>query len=131
MGVAAQNRGAILIGKHASEEDEKYRMADDLRRECEIAAECDEFARLAMEYLMAPRGLRALSIERAKTRRGWAIRNMALIAAHCAWVDADHRTQAGRVACVHRAQSAYALLVYALGTWTIPSHISVPRAATT
>lgn len=88
------------------------------------------FSTQAISYLADPRGLRQNTVERAKIRRGWSKRHEKLTAAHCAWVDVDSRNlSAYHAACVARAKAAYDLLVFALGCWTIPDYITVPRAA--
>ena len=53
-----------------------------------------------------------------------------MIDAHNAWVNAGSgSTEAFAGASVRRAQAVYALLVFALGSWTVPEHNAVPRAA--
>ena len=124
MGVAAYNRGSASIRREASAaQDERQAHADRLRA-TRVAAECDEFTRSVLAYLAEPAGLRRQSIEAAKTRRGWAPRNAALVTAHNAWVAGF-----GAIESVRRAQAAYALLKFALGSYTVPAHIAVPRAA--
>ncbi|WP_313315380.1 hypothetical protein [Pulveribacter sp.] len=130
MGVAAQHRGNAVIARNARAELSERRQRQELARVAQISEDCEVFARLAMEYLVEPRGLREAAVLRARQRRGWAKREQAVIAAHNAWVDADRRsTPAVAAASVRRAQALHALLVYALGDWTIPQHIAVPRAA--
>lgn len=131
MGAAATQRGDKSIARGLYAEIESARALETMAQAIAIAEECNAFVRDAQAYLVEPKGLRQPSIERAKTRRGWAPRVDRLAAAHCIWVDADHRNAMGyHSACVARAKAAYALLTFALGTWTVPPHIKVPRAAT-
>ncbi|WP_157266550.1 hypothetical protein [Azohydromonas aeria] len=130
MGAAAEHRGNALIRRQTDAQGEARRTSEDTARALQIAEDCNEFTRQALAYLAEPRGLRQPTVERAKTRRGWTKRHAALVAAHCAWVDADSRdATAWGCVCVRRAQAAHALLTFALGSWTIPDHIKVPRAA--
>lgn len=130
MGAAATQRGdaSILRGLRAGIETSREISA--LAQALEVAEQCNAFVRSTQDYLVEPKGMRQTTIERARTRRGWAPRNERLAAAHCNWVNVDHRlTMAYHSASVRRAQAAYALLTYALGSWTIPEYINVPRAA--
>jgi hypothetical protein len=131
MGVAAQHRGNVVIGRQAYAEAHARRDQAELSRIAQIADDCDVFVRQAMDYLVEPRGLRQATVERAKTRRGWPKRHAALVDAHAAWVNSVgvRCTATKAAASVHRAQAAYALLCFALGDWTIPGRIRVPRAA--
>lgn len=131
MGVAAQHRGNAVIGRQAYSEVNARRNQADLARIAQIAEDCDAFVRQAMEYLVEPRGLRQATVERAKTRRGWPKRHAMLVDAHAAWVNVVgvRCTKTLAAASIRRAQAAYALLCFALGDWTIPEHIRVPRAA--
>lgn len=131
MGVAAQHRGNKVIAASAMADITAALRREEFSRAAQVAADCDAFYRAAVDYLVEPRGMRASTIERMRARRGWAPRNAALVAAHSAWVDADPLSMAGMIASVRRAQAAYALLTYALADWTVPAHITVPRAATT
>ena len=130
MGAAAEHRGNALIARQIdallASTAEHERAAHALQ----VAADCDEFTRAAMAFIVEPTGLRHNTVERSKTRRGWAPRNATLTAAHCAWVNADHTGMAGVVASIERAKAAHALLTFCLGGWTIPRHIAIPRAAT-
>jgi hypothetical protein len=109
---------------------EARRAAEDAARAVQTAEECNAFVRQAMEFLAEPSGLRQPTVERATQRRGWAKRQAALIDAHNAWVDADYRCAMAYLgASVRRAKAAHELLTFALGGWTIPAHIAVPRAA--
>lgn len=131
MGVASEHRGNTLIRRQATCEIDELRTQADMTRAIEIAEDCNVFSRQAMEYLTDPRGLRQSTIERARSRRGWAKRHLAVIDAHNSWVNADCRYAVSyHAACVRRAKAIYALFVFALGCWTIPRHIQVPRAAT-
>ncbi|KLR57427.1 hypothetical protein [Diaphorobacter sp. J5-51] len=120
-----------MIGRQAYAEAHARRDQAELARIAQIAEDCDAFVRQAMEYLVEPRGLRQATVERAKTRRGWPKRHAALVDAHAAWVDVvgARCTNIWAAASVRRAQAAYTLLCFALGDWTIPEHIRVPRAA--
>jgi len=130
MGVAAQHRGNAVIGRQAYAEAHARRDQAELARIAQIAEDCNAFVRQAMDYIVEPRGLRQATVERAKTRRGWARRNAALVDAHAVWVNAVGRdTRSWAAACIRRAQAAHALLTFALGSWTVPDHIQVPRAA--
>lgn len=131
MGVAAQHRGNNIIRQQAWQEVDERRAHEELARALQVAEDCNAFVRQAMDYLVEPRGLRQKTVERARTRRGWAKRNAALVAAHNAWVEVDSRNAyAYHSTSVKRAQAVYKLLVFALGCWTVPMHIQVPRAAT-
>jgi hypothetical protein len=130
MGAAAEHRGNALIRRQAGAAHAARQAIEDAARAAQVAEDCNEFARQAWAYLLDPSGLRQPAVERAKTRRGWAKRHAELSAAHCAWVDADHRNAMAYLsACIRRAKAAHALLTFALGGWTIPDHIEVPRAA--
>lgn len=130
MGAAANQRGDASIRRSLYAELDRDLIIADLVAALEVAEGCNAFVRDALAYLVEPKGLRQTSVESAKTRRGWAKRNARLVAAHCRWVDADIRNvMAYHSACVSRAQAAYALLTFALGTWTVPANIVVPRAA--
>lgn len=130
MSAAATQRADRVIGEVLWTSLDATRALNDQNRVVQIAEDCNQFVRQVMDYLIEPRGLRQNSIERAKTRRGWNGRQIALTNAHNAWVDVDfHSSNAYHCACIKRAQAAYKLFVYALGTWTIPAHIAVPRAA--
>ena len=131
MGAAAEHRGNALIRLEAGRGIDARRIQEDEVRAIEIAEDCNAFSRQAMEYLVEPRGLRQNTIERARVRRGWKKRHMAVISAHNVWVDADSRNaMAYHGACVRRAKAIHELFKFALGCWTIPNHIQVPRAAT-
>jgi hypothetical protein len=119
---------SIYRGLYAEMNDERI-IAEQVAA-MEVAEACNEFVRQAQAYLVEPKGLRQSSVERAKLRRGWLTRVELLAKAHCSWVDADSRNAMGyHAVCVRRAQAAYALLIFALGTWTVPANINVPRAA--
>jgi hypothetical protein len=130
MGAAAENRYRAMVRRDLDEQAAERQQREDMRRAMEVAAECDEFARLAMEYIAAPRGMRQPTVESRKQQRGWAKRNDALQLANAAWAAADpEQVMAYHAASVKRAQAAHALLVYVLADWTIPDFIKVPRAA--
>lgn len=130
MGAAAEHRGNALIRRQAQDGVEAQRYAEDVTRAVQVSEDCNAFTTQAMGYLVEPKGLRQNTVERSKSRRGWGKRHSALCAAHNAWVDADSsNAYAFHAACVRRAKAAHALLVFALGCWTIPDHIRVPRAA--
>ena len=130
MGVAAQHRGNVVIARNACAELSERTQRQELARMAQIGEDCELFARQAMEYLVEPRGLREGAVVRARQRRGWIQRERAVIDAHNAWVNAGScSTEALAAASVRRAQAVYALLVFALGSWTVPEHIAVPRAA--
>ena len=130
MGAAAEHRGNALIRKHFADELAVQRQQEQCAFALQVSEDCNAFSTQAISYLADPRGLRQNTVERAKTRRGWNKRHEKLTAAHCAWVDVDSRNiNAYHAACVRRAKAAYDLLVFALGCWTIPDHINVPRAA--
>jgi hypothetical protein len=129
MGAAAEHRGNALIARQIDALICSTSDHESAARALQVAADCEEFTRLALAFITEPTGLRRGTVERSKTRRGWATRNAKLVAAHCAWVDADHTSMAGVVAGIERAKAAHALLTFALGGWTVPSRIDVPRAA--
>lgn len=130
MGAAAEHRGNDLIRRHAAIVSDQRRRSEDQARAIQIAEDCNEFTRQAMALIIEPKGLRQNTVERAKSRRGWGKRHAALVSAHNTWVDADSRNLFSYVeASINRARAAYSLLVFALGCWTIPDHIKVPRPA--
>lgn len=130
MGAAAEHRGNDLIRRQCKAIWAEKEAQDAAQRALQVAEDCNVFVSQAMEVLMEPRGLRQSTVERARTRRGWAKRHAALVSAHNRWVDVDSRNLgAYHAACVERAKAAHGLLVFALGGWTIPEHIRVPRAA--
>jgi hypothetical protein len=131
MGAGAHQRGDKSIRRGLWQEiDERSRNQEAVRIVL-IAEDCNKFAREAMSYLVEPRGLRQATVERARTRRGWKKRNDAVCTAHGIWVDVDYsNANAYAIASVKRATAIYDLLIFALGCWTIPDHISVPRAVT-
>ncbi|WP_131421381.1 hypothetical protein [Comamonas thiooxydans] len=130
LGAAAAQRGDASIRRGLHAHIEKDLELKDLARALAVAEESNAFVRDALAYLVEPRGLRQAAVEGAKARRGWASRSERLTSAHCCWVDVDSRNvMAYHAASVRRAQAAYALLSFALGSWTIPGHIKVPRAA--
>lgn len=131
MGAAAEHRGNMLIGAQAWAQHNELQRRRDAILAVETAEACNAFTTLGLDYLVDPRGLRQKTVERSRSRRGWAKRHAALVTAHNAWVDTDHRDAwAYHRASVRRAQAAHNLLVFALGCWTIPTHIHVPRAVT-
>lgn len=130
MGAAAEHRGNALISKHFADELAEQRIHEQCALALQVSEDCNTFSTQAISYLADPRGLRQSTVERARTRRGWNKRHEKLTSAHNAWVDVDSRNiHAYHAACVRRANAAYELLVFALGCWTIPDHITVPRAA--
>lgn len=129
MGAAAEHRGNASFAREAAKQVAAMLEAENTARVLQIAADCNEFARAAWSFIVEPTALRRGTVERSKTRRGWPRRHAALVAAHCAWVGADHRTMAGVSASIARAKAAHSLLLFCLGGWTIPSSIHVPRAA--
>ena len=130
MGAAATQRGDMSIRRSLHSEHDQARSIENLALALAVAEECNGFVREAQAYLVEPKGLRQSTVERAKTRRGWIKRSEQLVVAHCSWVDVDTRNVMGyHTACVKRAKAAYELLQFALGSWTIPAHIKVPRAA--
>ena len=130
MGAAASQRGDASIRRGLHAQMEKDRELKSLALALAVAEESNAFVRDALAYLVEPRGLRQTAVEGAKARRGWACRSERFASAHSCWVDVDSRNvMAYHTASVRRAQAAYALLSFALGSWTIPSHIKVPRAA--
>lgn len=130
MGVAAQHRGNAVIRQQVCRELDVRQSREESRRAIQVAEDCNAFVRQAMDYLAEPRGLRQKTVENSRTRRGWARRHAALVAAHNTWVDVDSRNAfAFHGASVRRAKAAFELLIFALGCWTIPDHIQVPRAA--
>jgi hypothetical protein len=129
MGSAAYNRASKTVAARIAQPHVEKAARDELVRALEVALECEEFTRQAIDYIAEPRGLRHDTVERAKTRRGWAKRHAALVKAHNAWVDCGPATMARHALSVRRAQAAFQLLDFALGGWTLPSHIRVPRAA--
>lgn len=131
MGAAAQHRGDAVIARQAWANIDARRATEDAARAVQTAEDCNAFVRQAMEFLAEPSGLRQPTVEAMHKRRGWAKRQAALIKAHNAWVDADYRCAMAYLgASVRRAKAAHELLTFALGSWTIPAHIQVPRAAT-
>ncbi len=129
MGAAAQQRGDKSIRRGLWEEMHEKEVRQDIARMIQIAEDCNTFAREGMSYLVDPRGLRQLTVERARTRRGWAKRQAAVSKAHNIWVDVDLRdAYAYTHASVNRGKAIYNLLIFALGMWTIPEHINTPRA---
>lgn len=131
MGAAAEHRGNALIRMHFDDELAKQRYKEQCAFALQVAEDCNVFSTQAISYLADPRGLRKATVERAKNRRGWSKRNEKLISAHCAWVDVDSQNlYAYHAACVARARAAFDLLAWALGCWTIPDNITVPRAVT-
>ena len=130
MGAAAEHRGNSLIRKHFADELEAKRQQEQCKFALQVAEDCNEFSTKAIAYLAEPKGMRQATVERSKAKRGWRSRNEKLTAAHCEWVDVDYRDIAAyHAACVNRASKAYELLTFALGGWTIPEEIAVPRAA--
>lgn len=126
---AAEHRND-LIRRQCESVISAQRDSEDAQMALQVAEDCNAFVTKAMAVIIEPKGLRQNTVERSKTRRGWAKRNAELIAANNAWVDVDSRNLgAYHSACVRRAKAAYTLLVFALGCWTIPDHIQVPRAA--
>lgn len=130
MGEAAEHR-ANTVQREILQRDLREREHREMNARCfQVAEDCNEFTRLAQAYLVEPRGLRRATVEHARDRRGWGKRHAAFVKAHCAWVEVDDRNLcAYHAACVKRAKAAYDLLIFALGCWTIPEHIVVPRAA--
>lgn len=129
MGAAAEHRGNDLIRRHCAEAWAERHASEEAQRALQVAEDCNAFVTQAMAVIMEPKGLRQSTVERAKTRRGWTKRHAALVGAHNAWVDSDAgNLHAYHAACLGRAKATYALLVFALGCWTIPDHIQVPRA---
>lgn len=130
MGAAATQRGDMSIRRGLYSEMNRERNIAEQVAAMEVAEACNAFVRDVQAYLVEPKGMRQASVERAKSRRGWASRVERLSKAHCNWVDADSRNAMGyHAVCVRRAQAAYVLLTFALGTWTVPANINVPRAA--
>lgn len=129
MGAAAYNRASRVIAERIAQPHNEAAELRDLAAAMEVALECEEFTRQAMEYIAEPKGLRQMTVERMKARRGWAKRHAAVVKAHNAWVDCGSSTMARHSASVRRAQAAFQLLEFALGCWTVPNHIRVPRAA--
>ena len=130
MGVAAYNRTSKVISEVISKEVHDAIDLERLGMAHAIAEECNAFVTAAMTYMAEPRGLRERTILAARNRRGWQKRNEAVGKAHCAWVDESHvSTTDFHRTSVARAQAVHALFVFALGTWRIPDHIAVPRAA--
>jgi len=130
MGAAAEHRGNDLIRRQCGSVISAQRDSEDARRALQVAEDCNAFVTKAMAVIVDPRGLRQNTVERAKNRRGWGRRHAQLVAANNIWVDVDTRNLgAYHAACVRRAKAAHALLVFALGCWTIPDTIQVPRAA--
>lgn len=130
MGAAAEHRGNALICRHIDDELAQRRYSEQCAFALQVAEDCNVFSTQAISYLADPKGLRQKTIESAKARRGWAKRHEKLMAAHCVWVDVDYQNiYAYHAACVARAKAARELLVFALGCWTIPDDIRVPRAA--
>lgn len=131
MGAAAEHRGNELIRRQCREAIDAQRDAENAALALQVSEDCNAFTTQAMGYLIEPKGLRQNTVERAKLRRGWGKRHTALCTAHNAWVDTDSRNAyTYHAACVRRAKAAHNLLIFALGCWTIPDHITVPRAAT-
>ena len=129
MGAAAEHRANAVACEILGRDHSAAMQRDMAQRGLQVAEDCNEFTRQALAYLVEPRGMRQPTVERAKTRRGYAKRHSALVSAHCAWVDVDSRNlYAYGEASVKRSKAAYALLRFALGTWTIPDAIQVPRA---
>ncbi len=129
MGAAAEHRANVFAREILGRDHTAEMQRGMQRRGLQVAEECNEFTRQALAYLVEPRGLRQPTVERSKTRRGFTKRHSALVSAHCAWVDVDSRNlYAYGEASVKRSKAAYALLRFALGTWTIPDAIQVPRA---
>lgn len=130
MGAAAEHRANAVAHEILFRDHSIAAQRDMHQRGLQVAEDCNEFTRQALAYLLEPRGMRKATVERSKTRRGWPKRHAALVQAHCEWVDADALNLfAYHRACLKRAQAAHSLLVFALGMWTIPDGISVPRAA--
>lgn len=130
MGAAAEHRGNDLIRRQCESVVSAQRESEDAQRALQVAEDCNAFVTKAMAVIVEPKGLRQNTVERARTRRGWDKRYAQLANAHNDWVDADSRNIGTyHSACVRRAKAAYALLVFALGCWTIPDNIEVPRAA--
>lgn len=130
MGAAAEHRANAVQREILQRELRDREQHEMYARALQVAEDCNHFTRQAQAYLIDPRGLRQTTVERARNRRGWNKRHTALVRAHCAWVDVDYRNiHAYHAACVKRAKAAHDLLVFALGCWTIPEHIVVPRAA--
>ncbi|MHB8949560.1 MAG: hypothetical protein ACYC4S_10910 [Rhodoferax sp.] len=130
MGAAAEHRANAVAREILGRDHSAAMQRDMAQRGLQVAEDCNEFTRQALAYLVEPRGMRQPTVERAKTRRGYAKRHTALVNAHCAWVGVDSRDLfAYSEASVKRSRAAYALLCFALGTWTIPDAIQVPCAA--
>jgi len=130
MGAGAQQRGNEVIRRQLWKEHEERIINETARRQIEIAEECNVFVRAAMDYIVEPKGLRKATIERAKTRKGWAKRHATVTTTFIDWINADTRNPYQYwMVSLRRAQAVHALFIFALGPWTIPSHITVPRAA--
>lgn len=129
MGVAAYNRASAVVSARIIGAYQDAAARQGLADALAVALECEQFTRAALAFLVDPVGMRSTSVENQKQKRGWAKRNAAMVAAHNVWTSHVPSTMARYVASVRRAQAAYALLVFALGTWTIPASIRVPRAA--
>ncbi len=128
MGAAAEHRANAVAHQILYRDAHRDQQREMHARALQVSEDCNEFARQAQAYLAEPRGLRQATVERSKTKRGWAKRHAALVAAHNTWVDTDSRNLfAYHSACVARAKAAHALLVFALADWIIPEHILVPR----
>jgi hypothetical protein len=131
MGVAAENRYKALVRRQLDDQEAERRQREDAACALEVAEECNAFVRQVNGFVADPGGLRLPTVERMKKRRGWPARLEALRLAHVEWLEArPSRAMAYHAICVKRAQAAYAVLMFLLDDcWTIPNHISVPRAA--
>jgi hypothetical protein len=129
MGVAAYNRASQVVSARIREGNDTKQEWEQLALAQAVAEECNTFTTAAMAYLVEPRGLREKTILWARQRRGWQKRHAAVGNAHNAWVNDGHLSTAKFYELsVARAKAVHNLFVFALGTWTIPDHIKVPRA---
>jgi hypothetical protein len=130
MGAAASQRGDKVIGQQAWVEIQDTFAINELILMSNTAEDCILFAREAWSFIVEPRGLCKSTVEWSKTRRGWNKRHLRLIAAHNNWVDiSPSDVKAYHYWSVMKAKAAYDLLIFCLGTFTIPTHINIPRAA--
>jgi hypothetical protein len=126
MGAAHEHRGNSVIRRQADEASASHILNEQVTRACVVTEECDEFTRAALSVLADPGGLRSRTVSAMRNRRGWPKRAEALRKAHADWLEFPQDAFARCEVSLNRARAAYSLLVYALGTFTIPDRVHVP-----
>lgn len=130
MGVASSNRGNALIARQAHEANNNKLEIEQLIIMAEVAEECNIFSREAWAFIVEPKGLCKSTVEWSKTRKGWDKRYKALVNANNQLVNSDYfNVPQYHYASVKKAKATLQLFIFCLGSWVIPSHITIPRAA--